>query len=98
MDLIQAEAVAEFISAKSELQWQKIHLCKIEGSLSKLVNSNKSRVNRFSIITMELDLDFSEEDLEIIQTNQLLRKIIKLKYINRIIKKFQYGQYSKQRM
>lgn len=70
MDLTQAEAVADIIASKSKVSLKNsIHI--LEGSLSTRVNKLKhSLIDVASLL--ELEIDFSEEDLEVISAEKYL--------------------------
>ena len=68
IDLVQAEAVADLIASKSKAS-VKNSLNLLEGKLSKLINSLKKNLIDVGSL-LELELDFSEEDLEIISRDK----------------------------
>ena len=73
MDLVQAEAVADMINAKSK-NALKNSVKKLDGELSKEISKiKKSLINTATLL--ELDLDFTDEDLEIIQKEEIIRGI-----------------------
>jgi tRNA modification GTPase len=73
MDLIQAEAVADMINAKSKSVLNN-SLKNLEGALSKkIIEIRKSLINTASLL--QLDLDFTEEDLEIISGKDIINTI-----------------------
>jgi tRNA modification GTPase len=91
MDLLQAEAVADLIAAKSQKGVQN-SLMHIEGKISGLIHSLKDElVNTTSLIT--IDLDFSEEDLNIINHDKIAETINKSQnIIDSLIRTYQYGR------
>ena len=91
MDLLQAEAVADLIAAKSQKGVQN-SLMHIEGKISGLIHSLKDElVNTTSLIT--IDLDFSEEDLNIIKHDKIAETINKSQnIIDSLIRTYQYGR------
>jgi tRNA modification GTPase len=91
MDLLQAEAVADLIAAKSQKGVQN-SLMHIEGKISGLIRSLKDElVNTTSLIT--IDLDFSEEDLNIINHDKIAETINKSQnIIDSLIRTYQYGR------
>ena len=91
MDLLQAEAVADLIAAKSQKGVQN-SLMHIEGKISELIHSLKDElVNTTSLIT--IDLDFSEEDLNIINHDKIAETINKSQnIIDSLIRTYQYGR------
>ncbi|MGD9898280.1 MAG: tRNA uridine-5-carboxymethylaminomethyl(34) synthesis GTPase MnmE [Calditrichaceae bacterium] len=70
MDLVQAEAVADLINAKSNAI-VKNSLLQLSGQLSGIIIKIKDDMIRIASL-LELDLDFSEEDLNIITADQIL--------------------------
>ena len=73
MDLIQAEAVAELIASQSSAG-VKNSLAQLKGSLSKKIKTIRSAIIHTSAY-LELDLDFTEEDLNIITPPQILGEV-----------------------
>ncbi len=63
MDLIQAEAVREFIDAQTELQ-ARTALRQIEGSLSRRIRPIKERLVDV-IAHLEAGIDFAEDDVDV---------------------------------
>ncbi len=81
MDLAQAEAVADLIKAKTELA-NKLALKQLSGEFSKKINKlRETLINYCSLL--ELELDFSEEGIDLVSKDELLIKI------NSIIIKFE---------
>lgn len=73
IDLTQAEAVIEVISARTDAALKGARN-QLDGLLSQKVNDLRTRlVNSSSLI--ELELDFAEEDLEFIDRTALIEKI-----------------------
>lgn len=91
MDLLQAEAVADLIAAKSHKGVQN-SLMHIDGKISELIHSLKDElVNTASLLT--LDLDFAEEDLNIIDHDKISEAINKSQnIIDSLIRTYQYGR------
>jgi len=94
MDLSQAEAVADLIASSSKAS-HKIALNQIRGGFSKELNALRDKLLTF-ISLIELELDFSEEDVEFADRNQFrnLLKTINLK-INGLIQSFKLGNVIK---
>jgi tRNA modification GTPase len=66
IDLVQAEAVADLIKARSDLA-HKASISQLEGKLSnKLINLNSQLINLIGLI--ELELDFVEEQISLIDS------------------------------
>ncbi len=83
MDLIQAEAVADMINAKSK-KALKNSVKTLEGNLSREISQiKKNLINTASLL--ELDLDFTDDDLKIIQKEDIINSIkptiYKIKYL-----------------
>lgn len=74
MDLVQAEAVADLINAKSNAI-VKNSLLQLSGQLSGIILKIKDDLIRIASL-LELDLDFSEEGLEIVTSEQILEIVI----------------------
>jgi tRNA modification GTPase len=73
VDLAQAEAISDLIRAKTEMA-SKAALKQLKGELSLAVNKlREEMINYCSLV--ELELDFSEEGLEIIEKDKLLEKL-----------------------
>jgi tRNA modification GTPase len=73
VDLAQAEAISDLIRAKTEMA-SKAALKQLKGELSVTINKlREEMINYCSLV--ELELDFSEEGLEIIAKDTLLAKI-----------------------
>jgi len=73
LDLSQAEAVADLIKAKTESAHES-SLKQLEGSLSSYISSVRQEIiDATSLI--ELELDFSEENLEFISKDKFKKKI-----------------------
>lgn len=72
IDLSQAEAVADIIHARSEAALKGARN-QLDGVLSKKVSTlRESLINTTSLV--ELELDFAEEDIEFVNTEELLKK------------------------
>ena len=69
MDLSQAEAVADLISSKSENS-HRIAINHIKGVFSNKIRALRKELINFSSL-LELELDFSEEDVEFANREQL---------------------------
>lgn len=70
MDLAQAEAVADLISAQSRAA-HDIALSQMRGGVSAKLKSLRGQLLRIATL-LELELDFSEEDVEFADREQLL--------------------------
>jgi tRNA modification GTPase len=91
LDLSQAEAVADLIKAKTDSAHSS-SLKQLEGSLSDYINSIRQEIiDAASLI--ELELDFSEEDLEFVPKDKFKEKIYSLiAEINGIISSYLSGR------
>jgi tRNA modification GTPase len=69
MDLVQAEAVADLIAGTSEAA-KRTALNAMRGGFSKELSELRERLLRFSAL-IELELDFSQEDVEFADRKQL---------------------------
>ncbi len=90
LDLSQAEGVADLIASNSEVA-HKIALNQMRGGFSEEIKSLRDQLLNF-ISLIELELDFSEEDVEFAnreQLDELLNKIELL--LRKLIKSFSYG-------
>ena len=73
IDLAQAEAISDLIKAKTDLA-SRAALSQLKGELSnKIKNLKEELINYCSLV--ELELDFSEEGLEVIEKQHLTRQI-----------------------
>ncbi len=81
MDLAQAEAVSDLIKAKTD-QANKLALGQLTGRFSnKIKELREDLINYCSLL--ELELDFSEEGIDLVEKDVLLEKV------NKLIAKFQ---------
>lgn len=91
IDLSQAEAVAEIIDARSRqsLTQSMRHL---EGKLSEQINEIKKEIVSY-LSLLEISLDFSEEEIEIMPYAQLEEKIESTTArINQLLQTYDYGR------
>ncbi|NGX27971.1 MAG: tRNA modification GTPase MnmE [Candidatus Anoxychlamydiales bacterium] len=94
IDLIQAEAIQDLISAKNKfaLESAKNHL---EGYLSNEIKSFQKEIIDITAI-IEASMDFTEEDLEFENANELLNKVQKiLKDMQKLSNTFENGKIFK---
>ncbi|RLJ71176.1 tRNA modification GTPase [Hydrogenivirga caldilitoris] len=73
LDLAQAEAVAELISAKTELA-RRASMRQLKGELSKYVNSLRESLLELSAF-IEADIEFSEEDIPTLTRDQVIEMV-----------------------
>jgi tRNA modification GTPase len=91
IDLAQAEAVAEIISARTEASLRGARN-QLNGMLSEKVNL--LRENLLNILSLEeLELDFAEEDLEFIPNEEIISKIdFTIEEINKLLGSYNFGK------
>lgn len=90
MDLSQAEAVADLIAASSSMA-HNVALKQMRGGVLNEVKTLRNQLLHFTTL-VELELDFSEEDVEFANRKELLlltNGILQL--INKLTQTFQYG-------
>ncbi len=93
-DLSQAEAVADLIASNSKTS-HALALNQMRGGYSDKIKELRSELLNFASL-IELELDFSEEDVEFADRTQLLRLIDKIKAeTERLIASFQVGNVLK---
>jgi tRNA modification GTPase len=90
LDLSQAEAVADLISSTSEAS-RKVALQQMRGGFSNQIRQLRERLLNF-ISLIELELDFSEEDVEFADRS-LLKSLVKEIYdtLNKMAGSFDLG-------
>ncbi|NOU18047.1 MAG: tRNA uridine-5-carboxymethylaminomethyl(34) synthesis GTPase MnmE [Bacteroidales bacterium] len=94
MDLSQAEAVADLISSSSEAA-RRVALQQMRGGFSDQLKNLRDQLLHF-IALIELELDFSEEDVEFADRTQLKNLITEiLSVIEKMIASFQLGNVIK---
>lgn len=95
IDLSQAEAVAELIQSKTELSLQ-VSLKQLEGKLhSKIKSIQDELIDAVSLL--EIELDFSEEDLEFVNRDDFIEKLrMIMKEIDELIHSYQKGKIIKE--
>jgi len=91
LDLSQAEAVVDVIGARTEASLRGSRN-QLDGLLSKKVNELREMlINASSFV--ELELDFAEEDLELIDKNELITKIDNIVLeIEKLLSTFSFGR------
>ena len=90
LDLAQAEAVADLIASQSEASY-KIAVNQLKGGFSKELRDIRSRLLDITSL-LELELDFSEEDVEFADRTQLLELIEEaISHIGRLTESFRLG-------
>lgn len=90
IDLTQAEAVADLIAAESKAS-HEIALNQLRGGFSNELKQLREELIQF-VALIELELDFSEEDVEFANREKLLLLIEKLKqHVSDLISSFELG-------
>ncbi len=94
MDLSQAEAVADLIASRSEAA-RKVALQQMKGGFSnELIHLRERLLNFISLI--ELELDFSEEDVEFADRSQLTDLVDEIDVLlSRLVNSFSLGNVIK---
>ncbi|MFA8436777.1 MAG: tRNA uridine-5-carboxymethylaminomethyl(34) synthesis GTPase MnmE [Marinifilaceae bacterium] len=94
MDLSQAEAVADLIASSSAAA-HKVALQQMRGGFSNEIANLRDRLLNF-ISLVELELDFSEEDVEFADRTQLTSLVEEIrKLIQKLVDSFQLGNVIK---
>lgn len=94
MDLSQAEAVADLIASTNRAA-QKVAIHQMRGGFSSELSNLRGQLLHF-IAMIELELDFSEEDVEFADRDQLKALVSKIEAILRKLKNsFQLGNVIK---
>ncbi len=94
LDLSQAEAVADLI-ASSSAAMHKVAMNQMRGGFSKEIKDLRDHLLKL-ISLIELELDFSEENLEFADRNELKQLLVKIQSIvQRLISSFDMGNVIK---
>jgi tRNA modification GTPase len=94
LDLSQAEAVADLIASQNAASHQ-IAMNQMRGGFSSELQALRSELINFASL-VELELDFSEEDVEFANRAQMINLILQiLKVITRLINSFELGNVIK---
>lgn len=94
MDLSQAEAVADLIASESAAA-HRLAMQQMKGGFSKAINRLREELIHFASM-IELELDFSEEDVEFADRSQLKILIANIQQIIvRLMDSFAYGNVIK---
>src|ERR1700709_2207097 len=95
LDLSQAEAVADLISANSKSS-QQVAMQQLRGGFSNQLQALRDQLVQFASL-IELELDFAEEDVEFANRDQLKNLIHQiLSVITKLIQSFELGNAIKQ--
>ncbi len=90
MDLTQAEAVADLIASQSKTM-HELALKQMRGGFSNKITELRKQLLDFASL-IELELDFSEEDVEFADRTQLFALLANLKEeVNRLLESFKLG-------
>ncbi|MEO8166692.1 MAG: tRNA uridine-5-carboxymethylaminomethyl(34) synthesis GTPase MnmE [bacterium] len=91
MDLSQAEAVAGLIAAKSETYYRAC-MYQLEGRFSAEIKALRTELLNLSSL-LEIDLDFSEEGIPLISTDEILSRIRALKeHLSQMMSTYENGK------
>lgn len=94
LDLIQAEAVADLIASKTASS-QKAALYNIRGNFSEILKGLREQLIQFSSL-IELELDFSEEDVEFADRQKFIQLIDQASIITKqLLNSFSLGNVIK---
>lgn len=92
LDLLQAEAVADLIHSKSEKS-HKTSIEQLNGRLSKYTKDLRQEIIEICSL-LELELDFSQEGIELIEKSTVTEKLINLqKRIEVLIASYSTGKF-----
>ncbi|OCX52980.1 tRNA uridine-5-carboxymethylaminomethyl(34) synthesis GTPase MnmE [Mucilaginibacter sp. PPCGB 2223] len=90
LDLSQAEAVADLIASNSKAS-QQVAMQQLRGGYSSELKSLREQLVNFASL-IELELDFSEEDVEFANRSQLQQLIIDIsRTVGKLIQSFELG-------
>ncbi|WP_394339542.1 tRNA uridine-5-carboxymethylaminomethyl(34) synthesis GTPase MnmE [Mucilaginibacter hurinus] len=90
LDLSQAEAVADLIAANSKAS-QQVALQQLRGGFSNQLQTLRNELIKFASL-VELELDFSEEDVEFANRDQLKQLVLDTnRVIGSLIRSFELG-------
>jgi tRNA modification GTPase len=91
IDLLQAEAIHDLIEAKTKNSLQ-LSLDQYQGRLSHSLSELTAELREYAAL-LELELDFSEEDLEFVNREQLLQKMDKIiAPVSSLLDSFEHGK------
>lgn len=95
LDLSQAEAVADLIASDSKAS-QQVAMQQLRGGFSNQLQGLREQLVQFASL-VELELDFSEEDVEFANRDQLKQLVLKIVQVtDRLIESFELGNVIKQ--
>ena len=91
IDLAQAEAISDLITVKTK-RGLKNSIDQLEGSLTGYLSDIKKKLIEI-LGLIEIDLDFSGEDLEVVSEQEITKEVIIIqKKIARLISSYNYGK------
>jgi tRNA modification GTPase len=94
LDLTQAEAVGDLIASNTKAS-QNAALHNMRGGFSKVLHDLREELIRFSAL-IELELDFSEEDVEFADRHQFLSLVNKIdETVHQLLESFKLGNVIK---
>lgn len=94
MDLSQAEAVADLIASESEAS-HRLAMQQMKGGFSSEISKLREKLIEFASL-IELELDFSEEDVEFADRQEFKELILKIhERVNQLITSFKLGNVIK---
>lgn len=94
LDLVQAESVADLIAADSPAA-HDLAMKQMRGGFSQEIKNLREKLIEFASL-IELELDFSEEDVEFANRDDLVKTVEQLRtVIKGLIESFQYGNVMK---
>jgi len=94
VDLSQAEAIADLVASKSKAT-HFMAMQQMRGGYSMQIKSLREQLIHFASL-IELELDFSEEDVEFADRSQLTNLIEEVKdLVEKLVKSFAYGNVIK---
>jgi tRNA modification GTPase len=94
LDLSQAEAVADLIASNSALS-HRVAMSQMRGGFSARITQLREKLVNFASL-IELELDFSEEDVEFADRSSLLSLVASIRMvINDLLKSFEVGNVIK---
>ncbi|MFM9142843.1 MAG: tRNA uridine-5-carboxymethylaminomethyl(34) synthesis GTPase MnmE [Bacteroidota bacterium] len=78
MDLSRAEAVADLIAAENPMA-HRLAMNQLEGGFARKISELRDRMTEFAAL-LELELDFSQEDVEFADRQALNRLVLSVRY------------------
>ena len=94
MDLVQAEAVADLIASGTKAA-QETALSQVKGGFSHVLSALRTELIKFSAL-IELELDFSQEDVEFADRSSLRDLLDKIDVtVNELLQSFKLGNVIK---